>query len=382
MQILTRLSVIILLYVGTNLGLKAGDLPAAKPGPAKEEFKKVHAEFNAVNAELRLLQVEYRKSAKEDRPALENKWRDTFRKGAEIQARYLQAAEKAFAEAPNADKEITALLWSIFGYQISSDDYENAARVGKLLIDNGNNDARGLALAGVASVAVGDSPSAAGYFDKAKKTEIFKKPPDTKDQQLMNAFQFAMVLPQVEQNWKQEQKIREAEAKADDLPRVLIKTEHGEMVVELFENEAPNTVANFISLVEKKFYDGLTFHRVLAGFMAQGGDPKGDGTGGPGYFIPCECSQPNHRNHFRGTLSMAHAGRDTGGSQFFICYLPTPQLDGKHTAFGRVISGFDVLSKIKHRDPEDPNAPDPDKIVEMKVLRKRDHEYKVKKVGE
>ena len=123
--------------------------------------------------------------------------------------------------------------------------------------------------------------------------------------------------------WAKEKKIREAEDKADDLPRVLLKTSAGDIEIELFENEAPNTVLNFITLVDKGFYNGLKFHRVLPGFMAQGGDPKGDGTGGPGYTIPCECYQANHRLHFRGSLSMAHAGRDTGGSQFFLTFVPT-----------------------------------------------------------
>jgi len=153
-------------------------------------------------------------------------------------------------------------------------------------------------------------------------------------------------------------------------------------VVELFENEAPETVGNFISLVSSGFYDGLSFHRVLENFMAQGGCPKGDGTGGPGYNIYCECYESNHRNHFRGTLSMAHAGRDTGGSQFFITFLPTPQLNGRHTAFGRVIEGMDVLSKIQRRDPEKPAdaAKTPDKIEKAEVIRKRDHQYLPNKV--
>ena len=101
-------------------------------------------------------------------------------------------------------------------------------------------------------------------------------------------------------------------------------------------------VANFISLVERGFYKDLTFHRVVAEFVAQGGDPAGDGTGGPGYHIACECYKPNHRQHFRGSLSMAHAGRNTGGSQFFLAIAPLPQLDGKHTVFGRVVAGRDV----------------------------------------
>ncbi|MDO4568754.1 MAG: peptidylprolyl isomerase [Planctomycetia bacterium] len=160
------------------------------------------------------------------------------------------------------------------------------------------------------------------------------------------------------------------------MPVVLVRTTAGDMELLLYENEAPNTVANFISLVEKGFYNNLTFHRVLPGFMAQGGCPKGDGTGGPGYAIPCETKNPNARIHFRGTLSMAHAGPDTGGSQFFITFIPTKSLDGVHTAFGRVVKGMDVLSKIERIDPERPYPGQvPTKILEMKVIRKRDHAY-------
>jgi len=176
--------------------------------------------------------------------------------------------------------------------------------------------------------------------------------------------------------WKAEQEIRKKEAAADDLPHIKLETSQGEIVLELFENEAPQTVANFINLVEKKFYNGLKFHRVIKGFMAQGGCPLGTGTGGPGYNIPCECVKENHRNHFAGTLSMAHAGRDTGGSQFFITFGATPHLDGKHTAFGRVIKGMDVLKKLEQHAPRT----EPDTIVKATVLRKRDHEYKPTKV--
>ena len=160
-----------------------------------------------------------------------------------------------------------------------------------------------------------------------------------------------------------------------------MKTSKGDILIELFENEAPNAVANFISLVEKDYYNGLTFHRVLSGFMAQGGCPDGTGAGGPGYNIPCECHQDPHRKHFRGSLSMAHAGRDTGGSQFFLNFVPTQHLDGRHTVFGRVTEGFDVLAKLQRRNPQDPSAPEPDKILEAEVVRKRDHPYEPKKTG-
>jgi len=158
-----------------------------------------------------------------------------------------------------------------------------------------------------------------------------------------------------------------AEDKAKEkLPQVLLKTNKGDILLELYEDEAPNTVANFISLVEKGFYDGTKFHRVIAGFMAQGGDPKGTGTGGPGYRIKCECVRKDHRKHDRGVIAMAHAGKDTGGSQFYITFDKTSHLDGKHTVFGHVIKGMDVVDKLKQGDV----------VEKATVEEKRDHDYK------
>ncbi|MCD6112769.1 MAG: peptidylprolyl isomerase [Bacteroidales bacterium] len=130
-----------------------------------------------------------------------------------------------------------------------------------------------------------------------------------------------------------------------------IHTVRGVMKVNFFEKDAPNTVANFIKLSEQGFYNGLTFHRVIPDFVIQGGCPKGDGTGGPGYTIKCELDGDN-QYHDRGVLSMAHAGRDTGGSQFFICYNRenTQHLDRHHTVFGKVYEGLDVIDKIQQGD--------------------------------
>ncbi|MDP3910572.1 MAG: peptidylprolyl isomerase [Gemmatimonadales bacterium] len=135
----------------------------------------------------------------------------------------------------------------------------------------------------------------------------------------------------------------------------VIETDKGTIEVELFADEVPTTVANFEKLANSSFYDGTSFHRVIPKFMIQGGDPysktgKGSvGTGGPGYMIKCETSRNTHR-HVAGTLSMAHAGKDTGGSQFFICHTPQPHLDGVHTVFGQVTKGQDVVNKIAQND--------------------------------
>ncbi len=130
-----------------------------------------------------------------------------------------------------------------------------------------------------------------------------------------------------------------------------IQTEKGVMKVEFFENDAPKTVENFITLSKKGFYDGLTFHRVIPDFVIQGGCPNGTGAGGPGYSIKCELTGGN-QYHDRGVLSMAHAGKDTGGSQFFICHSRrnTSHLDRKHTCFGKVYEGLDVIDQIRQGD--------------------------------
>jgi peptidyl-prolyl cis-trans isomerase B (cyclophilin B) len=135
-----------------------------------------------------------------------------------------------------------------------------------------------------------------------------------------------------------------------------IETDKGTIVADLFDEEAPGTVANFEKLANSEFYDGTRFHRVISNFLIQGGDPlsrdpnnRRVGTGGPGYTIKCETHRNTHR-HEAGTLSMAHAGKDTGGSQFFICHSPQRHLDGVHTVFGQVREGMDVVNSIRQND--------------------------------
>ena len=129
-----------------------------------------------------------------------------------------------------------------------------------------------------------------------------------------------------------------------------ITLENGNKVlIEFFDQEAPGTVQNFEKLANEGFYNGLAFHRVIPGFVAQGGCPNGTGTGGPGYNINCE-TKGNPHIHEKGALSMAHAGKDTGGSQFFICYDAFPHLDGKHTVFGRVTEGMEHVDAVRQGD--------------------------------
>ena len=188
--------------------------------------------------------------------------------------------------------------------------------------------------------------------------------------------------------------IRQAEALENTLPRVKFETTQGDIVMELFENEAPETVGNFISLVESGWYSNKIFHRVMEDFMAQTGgfeideDGKKTGGDGPGYEIECECYRPDTRRHFTGSLSMAHRGKNTGGAQLFLTFKRTSHLDGRHTCFGRVIDGFRALELLARTHTSGANGQDvelpgvvKDKIISAEVLRKRDHRYRPNKVG-
>jgi len=149
-------------------------------------------------------------------------------------------------------------------------------------------------------------------------------------------------------------------------PIVVMETNHGTIEIELYWKESPKTAENFLRLVTSEFYDSLTFHRIVPNFVIQGGDPKGDGTGGPGYSIPDE---PTTKKHVRGALSMAKSGPNTAGSQFFICLKDTPHLDKGFTVFAHVIKGMDVVDKIA-QVPTGPRDMPKEKVVMTKVYEK------------
>jgi cyclophilin family peptidyl-prolyl cis-trans isomerase len=146
-----------------------------------------------------------------------------------------------------------------------------------------------------------------------------------------------------------------------------IQTSKGNLVIQLFAKEAPKTVNNFVFLARDGFYDGSTFHRVIPGFMAQGGDPTGTGSGGPGYRFADEFTALKHE---AGSLSMANAGPNTNGSQFFICYDPQPHLNGHHSVFGKLIQGMDILQKLSPRDPSRTQNTTGEQIIKITIEEK------------
>jgi len=365
--------------IGYVAGAEEKKTPEAARGPEAAEFYRLQGELADLLAKLAGLQAEYRTAGEVRRSEIQRLWKDSIDQGKTLEPKLIEAAEKACAAAPEADPKINEFLVKILAERVERDDYEPAARIAQLLLNVKELGPRTANLAGIAAFATNDFDAAEKFLKQAAEKGYYQSPSEKDKLAQVGAF-YLQSIDAYQKSWAKEKAIRETESKANNLPRVLLATNKGDIIIELFENQAPNTVANFINLVQRGFYNGLTFHRVLAGFMAQGGDPAGNGTGGPGYSIACECYRPDARQHFRGTLSMAHAGRDTGGSQFFLTFVPTPHLDGRHTVFGRVVEGMDVLAQLQRRDPADLEGPRPDKIVEARVLRKRDHPYVPKKM--
>ena len=346
-------------------------LPPAIAAPEKEklaapapEFSVLFSEWKGLIEKLTQIRQRFQLDPNADKKALEAQFNETLEAAKAMSPKLTEAAEAAYLAAPNKNRELDDFLLASLKGLVAGDDFEEAAKLAKILTDNNFENNALNYLAGMAFFATNDFENAGKYLKLASDSGNI----DRTGRGYLNSIDKYKVL------WEREKAIRAAEDKADNLPKVKLTTSKGDIVLLVLENEAPNTAANFISLVEKKYYDGLKFHRVIPGFMAQGGDPNGDGSGGPGYTIPDECRQSNHRIHFRGSLSMAKtAAPDSGGSQFFLTFVPTPHLDGQHTVFGRVIEGFDVLAKLQRIQPGE--AGTPDKIVKAEVLKKRKHKY-------
>jgi cyclophilin family peptidyl-prolyl cis-trans isomerase len=386
-----------------NDGEQTAEAPAASPEAvaANETFEKLVEVWNAAIADLKGLQQRRDAAQGQARTDLETQMADLRDKTNDIIDRLTDAGLTAYKLDKTAFPRVNVTLRTIARFHVigdahgdGGDQYEKAFALTKALIDAGAAEQMQelYLLCGMSAYCIGELDLAQEYLTKASEAGMFDNipqqmaddPPPVK--LVRDASMYLANIDAHRGRWAAEQKIRAAEAEADDLPRVKFTTTKGDIVIELFENEAPQTVANFITLVKRGYYDGITFHRVLPLFMAQGGDPSGSGSGGPGYNIRDENGLPKERHHFRGSLSMANTGApNTGGSQFFLTFVPTTYLDGRHAVFGRVIEGIDVAASLRRRNP-DPNIrgpkPIPDKIVKAEVLRDRGHEYTFEKLPE
>jgi cyclophilin family peptidyl-prolyl cis-trans isomerase len=370
---------------------QAADAAAQPAGPkpeavaARQAFDALHRQWEEVIKQITAVQEQRRNAQGDQRAQLDKQVADLYKQADELIGQISEAGLAVYKTDPSGHEDVNDTLLAIAKFHLvggptgdGGDQYEKAIKLIKGLIDAGAGEKwPQLYLWGaISAYSTNDFDLAEQYF--AKWDAAGGADPGLPQNLMESAAQYRQNLPTMKRAWEKESQLREAEAKADDLPRVKLATTKGDIILELFEDEAPQTVANFITLVKQGFYDGVPFHRVLPGFMAQGGDPTGTGTGGPGYNIKDEQRLPNARKHFRGVLSMANTGQpNSGGSQFFLTFVPTSFLDGRHAVFGRVIEGMDVAASIKRRDPERP-AGQPDKIVKAEVLRDRGHDYATK----
>ena len=322
--------------------------------------------------ELRSLKEEYQTAAPERKDEIQAKFNPLLAETSTLQKSLVPLAIEAFKSLDSQDEELSVFLMSMLDKMVvTTEEYETAYSIAKALDGAIPEQYSYLyAYGAYAAFNVMQLDDAEAFYQKAKETgglEGLRKQDPRGEMQIPSMI--TQVLPQYRKLWPEELAAREKDA-AEELPRVLLRTSKGDIVLELFLREAPESVGNFMTLVSQKYYDGVPFHRVLPHFMAQGGDPTGTGAGGPGYCIKDECKKPGARMHFRGSLSMAKtAAPDSGGSQFFLCFIPTVHLNGQHTVFGRVVEGMEVLSELQRINPEGRNLPAPDRIVEARILR-------------
>ena len=372
-----RVLVLLLLVssvVSSADGQESPAAPAANPvaEAAKQSFDQLRKQYRELTEQLKGGKVD---EASEIRKQIEQTVDQIVAAGLDV-----------YREDPENYPQVNQTLVAIAGFLVTGDpqgdggdQYEKALPILQALLDGGaGSKTRELWVwGGVCAFCTNEFDLAEKYLQHAAMVGQFEglsQRPGSDPGMRVRQYGASSLqsLDRLRSAWQKEQQVRAAEAAADDLPRVKLSTTRGDIVIELFENEAPQSVANFITLAKQGYYTKVPFHRVLPMFMAQGGDPTGTGSGGPGYTIRDEQRRAKYRKHFRGSLSMANTGQpNSGGSQFFLTFVPTSYLDGKHTVFGRVIEGMEIAAALKRRDPQAPNPPTPDMILSATVVRDR-----------
>ncbi len=370
--IVTSCVLLMLAVVAANVFATA--VQQEEAGPARKVYDVKLAQWKQMLKDLQQLRADFDSAKPSQIPGIRKRWEEVVSLGDELFPELRSAALAAFVENPQTrDRALVRMLIELAGEALLADDYETCEHISVSMLEAGSNERKLHDMIGISRFANHKFVEAEQAFKRAEQVGEISQ---------MGRNYYGEVKNGYIEFWEKEAAIRALEAEADDLPRVKLATTKGEIVIELFENEAPETVGNFVNLVEQGYYDGLKFHRVMQNFMAQAGCPKGDGSGGPGYRIYCECLTRNdHRKFFTGSLGMAHRGQNTGGSQFFITFRPAANLNSKHTCFGRVIKGLEIVREITRIDPDKPDAKlQPDKIITAEVIRKRDHDYVPRRV--
>ncbi|MDO4575288.1 MAG: peptidylprolyl isomerase [Planctomycetia bacterium] len=366
MRFFPQVVVLVLLFAGT-LGAQEAS------SPTFPKFKRVLSEYNKTMKEAAMLQRKFlsTNTPDEEKEEIGPRLEEIAVTIGELHPQVMKLAEKAWLEQPNQDPELLSYVVQVLEIRLMEDDYEAVLKLLKGLLKPPFPDILPdvYDIAGETCFMMNDFERAERFYAKAEAAEVLSERGAT----------LRKTIPYHRVAWAREKLIREKEAKADDLPRVRLKTAKGDIVLELYENEAPNTVANFVFLVEKGFYDGTEFFSVIPGLYAQGGRSYDTEDGGPGYKIKDELEESVHRKHYRGTISMVRAGKNSAGSQFFLSFAPNKEMDGEFVVFGRIIEGLDVLVKLQRVDASHPDPESlPDTIDTAEVVRSRDHVYRPK----
>lgn len=354
-------------------GKKSAGAEKKSGKPAQEKYQKAQEAYKKAVLAVRDLQKQYvaLSTTDEEKEEIGEKLQQYSEFITKLYPKLMDLAENAWLETPSKDPETLRFIVEVLEVRLVTEDYERAQGILKGLLDQNIPEI----LPDLYDVA-GETAFMLNQFEQANR---FFAEAEAKNVLSDRCKAFKNDLQYYRTAWAKESILRQKETESGKLPRVKLETTKGPIVLELYENEAPNTVANFVYLVEKGFYDGLYFDPVIAGFCAESGRSMETEDGGPGYSIRDEFDEMNPRTHFRGTISMAKGEPNTAGSRFFLNFSPMRQLDGKFVVFGRIVEGMDVLSKLQRMDPASPDPmAEADQITEAKVLRKQDHKYRPK----
>ena len=367
------LSKLFLVFCIVSFLIPLGDLAAQDD--LQQQFQDSVEELRSAIKEAKFLGAKYYHSPADEAEEWEAKWVKAGERGAVAAEKMKASAIGLLLKKADPDPKIVTLCHSIARKLFDEGDYEYAFEVAKRLVELDPRESSYDVLLARAAVMT-------NRFEIVK--EFVDYDPDELSQIPKKELETFKNVAELKQDYDRELELRAQEQQAGDLPQVELETTCGKIVIELFENQAPQTVGNFINLVESGFYDGILFHRVLKGFMAQAGSFTMRGPQSMSYTIYDEFDTDEARHHFRGSVSMATIPGvpNSGSSQFFICFAPQTMLDGHHTVFGRVISDMKVLDDLAITVKTDAEGQEelledvmPDQIKSARVLRKRDHEY-------
>ncbi|MGV3486787.1 MAG: peptidylprolyl isomerase, partial [Planctomycetaceae bacterium] len=367
-------------------GAEAQSAPQPEPiTPEQQEIIEAYVDASSAWSDtlIQMKTTAIRYANEEDRsPEAKQRYYDARDKAREqMNATFAQAVR--LFKARKGDFDAASMMTTTLEYRESHSIYENSLEAAELLLESEVNYPFLYLIAARSAFLEGQFDRMMEHYEAFVKVNGPEKL-ERVDNMLIGMREIYAPLR------TQELALIEAETKADDLPRVRLETTRGPVVLELFENQAPNTVANFIQLVESGFYDGTEFYQVVDDFVAMGGDPVGDGSGTSGRFVPDEYQHPDARKFFRGYLSMAKVPDpndksqyvpNSASSQFAIALMPLFRENETQTVFGRVLEGMEVVCTFRRIDPTEKKEKSvqlpPDRILTATVVRKRDHEYKV-----